>query len=176
MTLTQKWLASLSLIFALPAFANNPPSLKIAGQGKALYMRVIKVYDAELSVSDNAVRNNVLSAGVSRCLRLDYAVDLTADKFVLAAERVLQRQHDASTLAQIQPQLEQFHAAYQDVKKGDVYRMCYTAATQTTSLSLNGETLVQVNSDTFAKHYFGIWLGEKRPIAQRLRKDLLKRL
>lgn len=176
MTLTQKWLASLSLIFALPAFANNPPSLKIAGQGKALYMRFIKVYDAELAVSENAQRNNVLSAEVSRCLTLNYAVDLSADKFVLAAESVLQRQHDASTLAQIQPQLAQFHAAYQDVEKGDIYQMCYEAKTHVTSLSLNGVSLVQVSSDVFAKYYFGIWLGEKHPIAHRLRNDLLERL
>lgn len=41
-------------------------------------MGVIKVYDAELSVSPDATRANVLDASVSRCLKLDYAVELTA--------------------------------------------------------------------------------------------------
>ncbi|OQX15092.1 MAG: hypothetical protein BWK73_07885 [Thiothrix lacustris] len=157
----------------LSVWANVPAGLQTAGKGEALYMGVIKVYDAELSVSPEATRANVLDAAISRCLKLDYAVELTADKFTLAAETVLKRQHDAATLAKIQPQIEQLHAAYADVKPGDSYQMCYDAKTQSTSLLLNGKTMTQVKSADFAQVYFGIWLAEKQPIAQELREQLL---
>lgn len=156
--------------------ANVPVGLKPVGQGEAFYLKVIKVYDAQLSVSSNASRDTVLDANVSRCLKLDYAVDLTADKFALAADTILKRQHDAATLQQLKPQLEQLHRAYQDVKPGDVYQMCYDAKQQTTTLLLNGKTLTKVKSAEFASAYFGIWLAEKQPIAQRLRSDLLRSL
>jgi len=45
---------------------------------------------------------------------------------------VLKRQHDAATLAKVQPQLDQLHAAYVDVKPGDIYQMCYDTKTQAT--------------------------------------------
>lgn len=165
-------------LFATPltVLANIPESLKTAGRGEALYMGLIKVYDAELSVSANASRSNVLDATISRCLQLDYAVDLSADKFTLAANTVLKRQHDATTLARLNPQINQLHQAYQDVQPGDVYRMCYNAKTQTTRLLLNGKTMTEVKSAEFASLYFGIWLGKKQPIAQTLRDDLLKNL
>jgi len=160
----------------LSVWANIPAGLQTAGKGEALYLGVIKVYDAELSVSPDTSRATVLDAGVSRCLKLDYAVELTADKFTLAAETVLKRQHDAATLAKIQPQLDQLHTAYVDVKPGDIYQMCYDTKTQTTSLLLNGKVMTRVKSAEFAEVYFGIWLAEKQPIAQELREQLLKGL
>lgn len=160
----------------LVAFANIPGGLKTVGQGEAFYLGVIKVYDAQLSVSANASRTTVLDASVSRCLKLDYAVELTADKFALAADTILKRQHDAATLARFQPQISQWHDAYQDVQPGDVYRMCYDASTQMTSLLLNGKAGTNVKSAEFASLYFGIWLGEKQPIAQSLRSNLLRGL
>ncbi|WGZ92509.1 MAG: chalcone isomerase family protein [Candidatus Thiothrix putei] len=157
----------------LTVAAAVPAGLQTAGKGEALYLGMIKVYDAELSVSPDASRATVLDAGVSRCLKLDYAVELTADKFTLAAETVLKRQHDAATLAQVQAQLDQLHAAYADVKVGDIYQMCYDAKAQTTSLLLNGKVMTRVKSAEFAEVYFGIWLAEKQPIAQKLREQLL---
>ena len=160
----------------LSVWANIPAGLQTVGKGEARYLGVIKVYDAELSVSPDTSRATVLDAAVSRCLKLDYAVELTADKFTLAAETVLKRQHDTATLATVQPQLDQLHAAYADVKQGDIYQMCYDAKTQTTSLLLNGKVMARVKSAAFAAVYFGIWLGEKQPIAQELRENLLKGL
>lgn len=156
--------------------ANIPAGLQTVGKGEARYLGVIKVYEAELAVSPDASRATVLDADVSRCLTLDYAVELTADKFILAAETVLKRQHNAATLAKVQPQLDQLHAAYADVKASDVYQMCYDAKTQATRLLLNGKAITRVPSAEFARVYFGIWLGEKQPIAQELREALLQDL
>ncbi len=171
-TLRNTLLAAL-LLMPITGFATIPAGLKSVGTGEAYYLKVIKVYDASLSVSNNASRDTVLDATVSRCLKLDYAVDLTADKFALAADTILKRQQDAATLQQLKPQLEQLHGAYQDVKAGDVYQMCYDAKQQATTLVLNGKALTTVKSAAFAEVYFGIWLGEKQPIAQALREQLL---
>lgn len=160
----------------LGVWANVPAGLQTVGKGEARYLGVIKVYDAELSVSAAANRATVLDAGVSRCLKLSYAVELTADKFTLAAKTVLQRQHDEAALSQIKSQLAQFHAAYTDVKVGDVYQMCYDATKQTTSLLLNDKVVTRVTSAAFATIYFGIWLAEKHPIAPTLREQLLTNL
>lgn len=161
---------------SLGAGANVPAGLQTIGKGEARYLGVIKVYDAELAVNPNASRAMVLDAGVSRCLTLEYSVDLSADKLILAAETVLKYQHDAKTLTAIQPQLEQLHTAYRDVQAGDVYRMCYDSKTRTTRLQLNGNTVANVPSAEFARVYFGIWLGNKQPIAQELREALLRGL
>ncbi len=176
MNVLQITLLGATLLMPLAALANIPEGLKPAGKGTAFYLKVIKVYDASLSVSNKAKRDTVLDATNSRCLKLAYVVDLTADKFALAADTILKRQQNAATLTQLKPQFEQLHNAYQDVKAGDVYQMCYDAPQQTTSLILNGKTLTQVKSADFASVYFGIWLGEKRPIAQELREDLLEGL
>jgi hypothetical protein len=151
--LTALWLTPLSVM------ANLPAGLKTVGQGDAFYLSVIKVYNASLSVSSNATRANVLDADVSRCLTLDYAVDLSADKFALAADTILKRQQNAATLQSIRPQLAQLHNAYQDVKAGDIYQLCYDAKQQTTHLLLNDKPLTSVKSAEFASVYFGIWLG-----------------
>jgi hypothetical protein len=174
-TLRNTLLAALLLI-PITGLANVPAGLKPVGTGEAFYLKVIKVYDASLSVSSNASRDTVLDATVSRCLTLDYAVDLTADKFALAADTILKRQQNAATLQQLKPQLEQWHGAYQDVKLGDVYQMCYDAKQQASTLVLNAETLTTVKSAAFASVYFSIWLGEKQPIAQVLREELLEGL
>lgn len=172
----RKFLSLALCCLPLNVWANIPTGLQTVGTGEARYLGVIKVYDAELAISPAASRATVLDADVSRCLKLDYTVDLTTDKFILAAETVLQRQHTAAILTQVQPQIEQLHQAYQDVKTGDVYQMCYDAKAQTTSLLLNGKAVTRVPSAAFAQVYFGIWLGEKQPIAQELREALLQGL
>lgn len=158
------------------ASASVPAGLKVSGQGEVLYLGLIKVYDATLSVSNNANRANVLAADVSRCLKLDYVVELSADKFELAANTILERQHDAATLERFQPQISKLHGSYQAVSKGDHYQMCYDAHNQTTSLLLNGNNLVSIPSAEFAELYFGIWLGDTKPVSLALREDLLKGL
>lgn len=66
------------------------------------------------------------------------------------------------------------HNAYQDVQKGDSYYLCYDAQQHQTTLTLNDTKLVTVPSAEFAKVYFGIWLGEIKPIDERLRERLLR--
>lgn len=170
---------SLLLAISMPlnsAVLEMPNELTLVGTGAFHYMGLVKLYDAELLASKNAKRENLLSPDVSRCLKLDYAVDLTKDKFILAADTVLQRQHDAATLEAVRPQVDQLHAAYQDVKSGDHYTLCYDSQQQQTTLRLNGKKLIEVPNPEFARIYFGIWLGEQEPISQTLRELLLQNL
>jgi len=155
------------------AAANIPQELSLSGTGEIHYLGFIKVYDATLFAPPDAMRDNVLADDCSRCLKLDYAVNLSVDNFIEAAETVLKKQHNETILTSIKPQLDLLHQNYRDVKKNDSYTLCYDAAGQQTSLVLNGNTLVTIPSTQFAAIYFGIWLGKENPIDQNLRSQLL---
>ncbi|MGV6808971.1 MAG: chalcone isomerase family protein [bacterium] len=156
-------------------FAQADLSFKV--KGEVFYKGLIKVYDASLYVDDIATANNLLEANTSRCLKLDYAVSLDKEKFIRAANVVLNRQQPAETLKTVQAQIDQLHAAYQPVKKGDTYWMCYYANNQKTELRLNDQVLVELpRSANFSRIYMGMWLAEDKPISKKLRETLLSRL
>lgn len=166
-------LAVIMLFSFTYASAAIPQDLSLSGSGEIRYLGFIKVYDAALFAPPEAMKNDILAGDCSRCLKLDYAVDLTVDNFVEAGEKVLKKQHSETVLASIKPQLDLLHQNYQDVTKNDTYTLCYNADEQQTSLSLNGNILVTIPSTEFAAVYFGIWLGENNPIDQDLRSRLL---
>lgn len=147
--------------------------MPLRGKGDLRYFGFIKVYDAYLYTPQPEDTGDILSAGVSKCLRLDYAVSLSSEDFIASADTILKKQHGPERLRLIQPQLNTFNSAYQAVKKGDQYRLCYDAATYETTLLLNDEPLVTIASAEFGSAYFGIWLGEKHPIDAGLRGRLL---
>jgi hypothetical protein len=166
----------LLLVPVAAVLADPADGLVVRGEGNVRYMGFIRVYDAELLAPADAGLRDVLSARRSFCLRLTYNVDLTAENFITAAEEILSRQYSQSELASYRPQLDKLHQAYRDVTKGDRYRLCYDAASQSTRLILNNETLVSVFSPGFAILYAGIWLDEKQPLDAGLRKRLLASL
>jgi hypothetical protein len=151
--------------------------LQFKAKGEVYYRGIIKVYDASLYVDDVARQNNLLAAQTARCLKLDYAVGLDKGKFAQAGDVVLKRQHDEQVLTAIQSQLSTLNQAYQDVKKGDTYWMCYWPEQQMTELRLNDESLLKLNnSATFAEIYMGMWLAPNKPISGKLQKKLLNSL
>lgn len=60
---------------------------------------------------------------------------------------------------------------YRPVRSGDLYRLKYTHATQTLSLSLNRKNLGQLQHP-LAQQYFNIWLGPQ-PFSAKLKQQLL---
>ena len=60
---------------------------------------------------------------------------------------------------------------YRPVRSGDLYRLKYTHATQTLSLSLNRQALGQLQHP-LAQQYFNIWLGSQ-PFTAKLKQQLL---
>ena len=136
-------------------------------------MGVIKVYDAALYADIQNGPGMVMDAETSRCLKFTYDVSLTVKDFVLGAETILTRQHSPDAIAKLRKDIDMLHAAYQDVRQGDSYYLCYDAPQRLTTLTLNDSMLVAVPSGDFAEAYFGIWLGAVQPFDEKLRNRLL---
>lgn len=143
-------------------------------KGEVRYLRMIKVYDIGLYSPTVLTSKNVLNSNVSKCLKLDYAVTLSVDKFRLATSKVLQRQHTPEYLKIIQAPLEKLQKAYQPVKKGDFYTLCYNSKNKVMSLGLNDKNLVNIQSVELAKAYLGIWLSDNNPISSPLYSSFFK--
>jgi hypothetical protein len=155
-----------SLIFSTAhASTDNWP---LRAKGEVRYLKFIKVYDASLFSPNDVTAETILNPNVSKCLKLDYAVSLSVDKFRLATNSILNRQHSAEFLTKIKTPLEQLQSSYKAVKKGDYYRLCYNGKTQKIRLDLNKNKLVEIQSAELAKAYLGIWLSKNDPISKPL--------
>lgn len=165
----------ISFPFSATGIAIEDDLLRL-GQGEAYYLKFIKVYDATLFGSINSDEKTILSRDVSKCLQLEYAVDVKSRDFIKAANIVLERQFSEEQLARIKNDIDALHRGYIDVKGGDNYTLCYDSRIGETTLALNGEPLVSIKSAEFAEVYFSIWLGENRPLDNKLRNDLLSGL
>ena len=162
-------------LFVMPAAAVGlVDSMTLVAKGNARYMGFIKVYDAHLYVPEKVDHERILSAEVSKCLKLEYDVGLKPKDLIKGANLVLQRQYPEEHLARIRPHVEELHNAYRPVDKGDSYTLCYDAESELTTLSLNAEQLVAIQSDEFGSAYFGIWLSPNKPLSSALQKQLVK--
>lgn len=174
MSILKALLISVFMSFTSVVQAND---LQFKAEGGVYYRGIIKVYDASLYVDDGARQKNLLKAQTARCLKLDYAVNLDKDKFTQAGDIVLKRQHDEQILTSIQGQLLKLNQAYQDVKKGDTYWMCYWPEQQMTELRLNDKSILKMkNSAKFAEIYMGMWLAPNKPISAKLQKKFISSL
>lgn len=170
---------SITVFFLIvnPGEARILNGLELSGSGEIRYLGFIKVYDASLYTLPSINVNELLGANSSLCLSLDYSVEVSSKDFIKAAETILEKQHSPEVLAPVRPQIDLLHSSYADVGKDDNYTLCYDASTRNATLSLNGKTLVTIPSaPDFATVYFGIWLGENRPIDANLRKELVSGL
>jgi hypothetical protein len=139
------------------------------GEGSFRWM-FIKLYDGALYLDSENSGTDVLD-DVAKRLELQYKVGISADQFRESGDAILKRNVDEATWRAIQDRLAVLNAAYRDVQKGDRYALTYTPEKGTT-LSLNGEPLVTVEGEDFARAYFSIWLGEDAA-KKSFRDDLL---
>ncbi len=137
----------------------------LRGKGEVRYLKMIKVYDIGLYSPSQVTAQNILEPYISKCLKLDYRVNLTVDKFKLATSKILKRQHSDEYLNKIKNPLDQLQKAYQAVKKGDSYTLCYNGKSQIMQLDINDKKLVEIQSAELAKAYLGIWLSNNKPIS-----------
>ena len=162
-------LAALIILIALSVFSSTVyASVKqwpLRSTGEVRYLKMIKVYDISLFSPGKISANTILQPTISKCLKLDYAINLSVDKFRLATTKILMRQHSPEYLAKIKIPLNTFQNAYQAVKKGDSYTLCYNGKNQRLQLKLNDKQLIEVKSAEFAKAYLGIWLSNNKPIS-----------
>ena len=164
--------ALLFLALIPSAAAGSVDSMTLLAKGDARYMGFIKVYDAHLYAFEKQDQLRILSPEVSKCLKLNYDVGLKPKDFIAGASTVLTRQHSAEHLELIKPHVDALHSAYRAVDKGDTYLLCYDADSGLTTLSLNAEKLVAINSGEFSSAYFGIWLSPNNPLSPALQKKL----
>ncbi len=157
------------LMIAISVFSSSAiASVKqwpIRSKGEVRYLKMIKVYDISLYSPGEISAKTILQPSISKCLKLDYAVNLSVEKFRLATTKILKRQHSSEFLEKIKNPLDTFQNAYQPVKKGDSYTLCYNGKNQLMQLDLNDKKLIEVKSAEFAKAYLGIWLSSNKPIS-----------
>lgn len=164
----------LTFLVAVPTPAQAIIStLDLQSRATLTYLGFIKVYEASLYAEHPVTERTVLQTDTSKCLRLEYAVSLDTDDFIEGAETVLNRQHSPQQLAQVRHHIDQLHRQYRDVQSGDNYTLCYDATSGRTTLSLNDQELVEIESPLFAAIYFGIWLGPEDPLDDSVRDRLL---
>ncbi|CAA6827940.1 MAG: Unknown protein [uncultured Thiotrichaceae bacterium] len=167
----------VSGLFSVSVWANIPEQLTKSVTGEVRYLGFIKVYDATLYTQANATPENLLLPEVSRCLKLNYAVDLSKDKFILATKTVLERQNTAEDLGRVAKQMQLVNNSYTDIKKGDRYVMCFDRTSQHTKLYLNEKPVLSLaKSAEFAKVYMGMWLANKQPISVSLRNTFMNHM
>ncbi|MBM9605318.1 chalcone isomerase family protein [Desulfopila inferna] len=150
-----------------------PVDMELVGAGKAKYLGFVTVYDAALYVRSKEGMEEILSPATSRCLKLDYEIEVSAEDFIRAADTILRRQHDEDKLSRVEAEINKLHRSYSNVGKGDNYTLCYDSTLKETILSRNGLPQVEIVSEEFAEVYFGIWLGPKDPLSDGLRNRLL---
>lgn len=168
----------ITILFSLivsPVYSSQISEMELHGEGKAYYLKFIKVYDASLYTAEPASEVEILQGAVSKCLLLEYDVSLKQKDFIKAADTVLSRQFSAEKLEEVQSEVDILHAAYKDVEDGDNYTLCYDSVEKSTALSHNGTEVVRIVSQPFAEVYFSIWIGEESPLDSTLRDNLLAR-
>jgi hypothetical protein len=170
-----RYFLTAMLLFLPTTSMAIPDDMKMVGEGKAKYLGMITVYDAALYTREKRAPTDILSPEVSRCLKLDYAVEVSAEDFIKAADTILHRQHDKERLRRVEAEINELHRSYSKVAKGDNYTLCYDAAAKSTTLYRNRVLQVEIVSEEFAEIYFGIWLGPQEPLSDSLRNRLLGR-
>lgn len=168
------------LLLASPVLADNAPlperwhhaglELERKASAPVHFARIFHVYDAALYGPVELPARALAETPVTACLVIEYRMDVPATRLREAAETVLRRQQ--ADLAPLASRIARLHAAYRDVVEGDRFALCHAPGSGTTLL-LNGEVLVTVEGDDFARAYFGIWLGEES-IAPPLREAVLE--
>lgn len=163
-------------LFSTAAMGSSPVGdMKLIGKGTAYYLKFIKVYDASLYTADPIDNLDIVSGEISKCLLLDYNVSVGREDFIKAANTVLSRQFTSKELEVVGQEIDLLHESYVDVADGDTYSLCYDRTDSLTTLSLNNTEIVRIQSKPFATMYFSIWLGNRLPLDERLRDDLLAR-
>lgn len=160
-------------LFTTTAHSSQLETMHLLGKGEAYYLKFIKVYDASLYTQEPLGDANILSSEISKCLLLEYNVPVSSKDFIKAANTVLKRQFTDEKLGKVQNELDRLHSNYSDVKDGDNYTLCYDKSKSKTILSQNNKEIVRIQSRPFAEVYFSIWLGNKSPLDNVLRDNLL---
>ncbi len=129
-----------------------------------------KLYTAALYAPEGVDTSAEVLADIPKSLILHYHRKIRNDQIIKAAEHNLQK-NPANDMASLRPAIDQLHAAFVTVQKGDTYELRYEPGIGTTLL-FNGQPKVTVPGVDFQRAYFGVWLSDY-PLNSKLRDKLL---
>lgn len=129
-----------------------------------------KVYRAALYTEVGAPARAAMD-GVPMRLELVYYRSISTDQFIEAAMDKLEDFIAQETLQGYSSQLEALHSRYIDVEAGDRYSLTYLPGTGLI-LALNGNEVLTVEDEAFARDYLRIWLGDES-VSRTLRDELM---
>lgn len=148
----------------------NNQQLYLDGAGLLRWKGIFKVYVAGF-YRETPDLGFALDTDESQVLEIEYLRDVDAEGFVKATIAGLEQTLPANeALAQWEAELSPFLAAYQDVSKGDRYRL--SVFKDRFELALNEQRLVSIENPDLGRRLLGVWLGDQSP-AQALREALL---
>ena len=148
----------------------NNQQLYLDGAGLLRWKGIFKVYVAGF-YREAPDLGFALDTDESQVLEIEYLRDVNADGFVKATIAGLEQTLPANeALGQWEADLAPFLAAYQDVSKGDRYRL--SVFEDRFELALNGQRLVSIDNPDLGRRLLGVWLADQSP-AQALREALL---
>lgn len=145
-------------------------SLPLLGAALKRYL-FFDVYTVALYGPPQATSPEAILADVPKKMIFHYLRTIDTGTMIKAADQVL-RQNPAVDLVSLKPRLDQINGVYRDVNADDRYEFTYVPGDGCT-LTLNGEFLIKIPGDDFARGYFGIWLS-RYPLSDSLRDELLK--
>lgn len=151
-----------SLAFTLETSASTTESeLPIVATTNYRYLGIYPIFEAELAMEPENYQRDALG-NVSKSLHFTYSRNISSEKLVAAADKILKHNNSQDSLGSISEHLSKINAAYLDVKKNDRYTLKYSPASGT-SLLLNGDHLVNIEGEDFHRIYFSIWLSPESP-------------
>lgn len=143
--------------------------LELVGDDLLVYL-IWDAYQMALYLPQNVSPTTLLN-DVPKSIVIHYLVDIDADEFGPAGDKILADNISPERMAALRPKLDQINAAYQAVEEGDRYQLTYLPDFGTT-LAKNGVDLVTIAGADFANAYFQIWFGAE-PVDEDLRDNLL---
>ena len=148
-------------------------TLELAGEG-ALSRWMIKGCDMALYVPEGTKPGRLLDAETPRALEFIYARGIKSEQFASTAWKTLRQNWNKEELAEAKSDIDDLHELFQDVGKGDRYRLVYRPG-EGVELLLNNESLGAAGDSELAEVYFSIWLG-KEPLDVGLKRKLVSGL
>lgn len=121
----------------------------------------LRIYTGALYAPLTARTRDAVRGESRKKLVLCYHRSLSPDQFQDRSQGVLEDNPELD-LATLEPYLSAINKAYVGVKAGDRYAITYDPSSGTMKLLFNEREpeLVAIDSPSFAKAYFGIWLSE----------------
>lgn len=181
----KRWLVSMLLLAALPAWAVEVAGVKIADKaqvggselvlnGAGIRTRIIfKVYVGALYLSEKkAAAAEVLAQTGAKRVALTMLRDLSAQQLNEAFEKGIHANNSASDLEAMKPRIAELLSLLTDAKEGDVIVLDFLPQSGT-SVSLNGTMKGKpIPGEDFFRALLRIWLGEQ-PVDTDLKNAML---